>query len=354
MQQKTSRRAAVWYGPEDLRIENRASQSLGRHEVRVAVTASGVCGSDVHVFYSGTGSAVPPSPFVLGHETAGIVTELGEDVDSLAMGDQVAVEPGLPCGLCELCRRGLYNLCPRVAFFADPPTDGSFTEEIVVDARFAYRVPASLSAAVVSMAEPTACAVAACQRAEIGPGASVLVTGAGPIGQIASQVARAMGAARVAISDVNPFKLQTALACGADVAIDARSGPLAERAGQVDVLIECSGVPAVVTEAVGVLEKRGRAVLIGMGLGESISVPVAALQNREISVTGAFRFANVFGAAVALLPRLRLESLVTHRFSLDETAAALRAPRELGDCIKAMVHPVAPASVSRASRRVRP
>ncbi|MCW5953270.1 MAG: alcohol dehydrogenase catalytic domain-containing protein [Propionibacteriaceae bacterium] len=345
MHQGQARRAAVWYGPEDLRVEYRPSQPLGRGDIRVAVTASGVCGSDVHVFYSGTGSALAPAPFILGHETAGVVLEAGPDVATLAPGDHVAIEPGLPCGLCEQCLRGTYNLCPRVQFFADPPTDGSFADTVVVDARFAYRVPVTMPASLAALAEPTACAVAACQRAEVGPGVSVLVTGAGPIGQIVTRVARMMGAARVVVSDVNPAKLELAARGGADAVVDARVERLADAAGEADALIECSGSASVVTEGVGLLARRGRAVLVGMGLGENVTLPVASLQGREVTVTGAFRFANVFPGAVALLERLDLAALVTHRFPLDRTADALRAPRELPECVKAMVHPIAADSL---------
>ncbi|WP_159502038.1 NAD(P)-dependent alcohol dehydrogenase [Microbacterium sp. 18062] len=328
--------SAVLHAVGDIRIEDRPVPHPGPGQVQVAVHAVGVCGSDVHYYEHGRiGTMVVEAPMVLGHEAAGVVTEVGEGVDAARLGELVALEPGLPCRHCVECRSGRYNLCPDVRFFATPPVDGAFARYVVTDADFAYHAPAGLDAAAAAMAEPVSVGVWSARKGAVAPGSRVLVTGAGPIGLICAQVARAFGAASVEISDVNEHRLAVAAALGLD-ATDARSG----RSDEVDVLIECSGSAAALTAAVPRMARAGRIVVVGMG-AEAVAIDLGLLQSRELWVTGTFRYANTYPTALELIASgaVALEPLLTGRYPLAEAERALRAAHEDPRALKAIVLP---------------
>ena len=204
-------KAAVLHAPGEIRIEERERPEPGPREVLVQITAVGVCGSDVHYYEHGRiGPFIVEAPLMLGHESAGRVVELGEGVTKHAVGDRVTLEPGVPCGRCRECRAGRYNLCADVVFFATPPVDGAFAEFVPIHEDFAFALPDELSDEEGALMEPLSVGVWACQKAGVSAGDRVLVTGAGPIGQLAMQCARAFGATEVTVSDVNPHRLELA------------------------------------------------------------------------------------------------------------------------------------------------
>lgn len=176
----TTMRTAVLGEPRAITVEERPVPSPAAGEVLIEVLAVGVCGSDIHYYEHGRiGDLVVRSPLVLGHEASGRVVALGDGVRSLAVGDRVALEPGVPCGACRECRSGRYNLCPDVRFFATPPIDGTFAEFVTLPADFAHRVPDSLSDVEAALIEPLSVGLWSNQKADVGPGDTVLVTGAG-------------------------------------------------------------------------------------------------------------------------------------------------------------------------------
>jgi L-iditol 2-dehydrogenase len=330
-------RAAVLYAPGDLRVEERAMPEPGPREVLVEIAAVGVCGSDVHYYEHGRiGSFVVEEPMVLGHESAGRVAALGADVSRHAVGDRVALEPGVPCGRCRECRAGRYNLCRDVRFFATPPIDGAFANYVTIHEDFAFALPDSVSDEAGALMEPLSVGIWACRKAAVGPGDRVLVTGAGPIGLLAQQCALAFGATEVTITDVSEARLELARRTGATRAL--RAG---EEVGEVDALIECSGHPAALAAGIVALRPAGTAVIVGMGPEEDATVPLSLIQSREIWLTGTFRYANTYPTAIALAAdgRVDLEAIVTGRYELDEAEAALRAGREDPANVKAIVVP---------------
>jgi L-iditol 2-dehydrogenase len=331
-------RAAVLLRQGAIGLEDRPMPEPGPREVLVRITSVGVCGSDVHYYEHGRiGDHVVREPLILGHESAGIVAGLGDAVTKHAVGDRVTLEPGIPCGRCAQCRAGRYNLCPDVVFFATPPVDGTFTNYVAIHEDFAFALPDGLSDDAGALMEPLSVGIWACRKASVGPGSRVLVTGAGPIGLLAVQVARASGATSVEVSDVNGRRLEVAAATGAT----RTSSPGTDEPEEADVLLECSGHPGAVRAGIRALAPAGTAVMIGMGPGDTMEIPLAVIQNREIWLTGTFRYANTYPTAIALAAsgKVDLEAIITGHYRLDQTDEALRAGREDPGSVKAMVHP---------------
>lgn len=309
-------------------------------EVLIRVLAVGICGSDIHYYEHGRiADFVVTSPLVLGHESSGVIVDVGSDVSRSRIGERVALEPQTTCGQCAACLGGRYNLCPDVVFFATPPVDGAFSEYVTLVAHRAHPVPERVSDEAAALIEPLAVAVWAAQKAGVQPGDHVLVTGAGPVGLLCADVARARGAASVTVSDVNPARLQIAKSRGADAVCDASTTPLSSLS-PMDVVIEASGAASAVRDLFSTVAPAARIVLVGLGRAD-LELPVALIQTRELIVTGTFRYANAYPAAIELAAsgRVDLDSLVTSRFPLDEVMAALEASRGDEAALKAVVLP---------------
>ena len=208
-------KACVIHGAQQVLIEESPRPEPGAGQIRLRFAFGGVCGSDIHYFQHGrVGDSVVRGPMVLGHEFSAVVDLPGAGVDGFAPGDKVAVTPALPCGRCDYCRRGLSNLCTDMSFMGSaarfPHCDGGFASELVVEARQCIRLPQEADLRHVAMAEPYAVALHAVAMAGDLSGATVLVTGAGVIGQMCATAARAAGAARILMSDIAPPALQRA------------------------------------------------------------------------------------------------------------------------------------------------
>jgi L-iditol 2-dehydrogenase len=316
--------AAVLHGVGDLRVEEHPMPVPGPHEVVVEVRSVGICGSDVHYYEHGRiGDYVVEAPMVLGHESSGVVVDAG--TSPLRAGQRVTIEPGVPCGHCEQCRRGSYNLCPDVVFFATPPVHGSLAQYVAVHEAFAHPVPDSMSDDAAALIEPLSVGLWANRKAGTSIGSRVLVTGAGPIGVLCALTARAAGAGWVGLADIHPARLKAASAFDIDDVIDAREG-IDYADFRPDVLLECSGAPPVVTAGVKALQPLGTAVLVGMGPSAEQSLPVSVIQNRELTVTGTFRYAHTYPDAIALVAsgRIDLDALVGAKLPLSDSEAALK------------------------------
>ncbi len=337
----SSMRAAVLRGVGDVAVEERPVPEAGPGEVVVRVASVGVCGSDTHYYEHGRiGRFVVDSPLVLGHEAAGEVAALGRGVTALSVGQRVSVEPGVPDLTCPQCLAGRYNLCPGMRFFATPPIDGALAEYVVVHAAFAHPVPDTISDDAAALLEPLSVGIWACRKGRVGAGTRVLITGAGPIGLVSVQVARAFGATEIVVSDINPARLALARELGATDVVDARTTRVADLPHPPEVLLECSGHPAATVEAIRALDRAGRAVLVGMG-GDELALPLSVVQERELEVTGTFRYANTWPTAIALAVagRVDLDRLVTGTYGLDQAADALTAGRRDPQSVKVVVHP---------------
>lgn len=335
----STQRASVLGADLTLRLEERPVPIPGPGEVLVQVRSVGVCGSDIHYFEHGRiADFIVEGPLVLGHESSGTVVAVGDGVEDIALGSTVAMEPGVPCGSCEQCRAGRYNLCPDVQFFATPPVDGTFCEYVVRPRAFAHPVPDHVSFDAAALIEPLSVGVWACRKANVRVGSRVLVTGAGPVGVMAALVARAHGASAVTLSDTNPDRLAFASELGF-ATVDPRTVDLPS-AVAVDVLLECSGASAAIDAGIRSVTPAGTVVLVGMSPDTMVELPVGVIQGRELWVTGTFRYAHTYPTAIDLVAsgRIDLDALVSRAFPLEEAEEALTYSRRDPAAMKVMVH----------------
>jgi L-iditol 2-dehydrogenase len=334
--------AAVLYAPHDIRIEERPVPRPGPGQVLIEIKAVGVCGSDVHYYEHGRiGSHVVLQPLILGHESAGVIVDVGEGVNTSRVGERVAIEPGIPDGVCEQCRAGRYNLCPNVRFFGTPPIDGAFTNYVTIPESFAYTLPDQMSDEEGALIEPLSVGLWACRKAQLQGADRLLITGAGPVGMLAMKVALALGATQITMTDVAAQRLEMARKLGATRTVNVAKESLADAKVEADVLIECSGNQKALMDGIRSLRPAGKAVAVGMSPGEEVSVPMAFLQNCEITLIGTFRYANTYADAIALVAsgRIDLKPIITGHYALEETEQALQATRLDPANIKSVVVP---------------
>lgn len=329
-------RAAVMTGIDTIELQERELPEPEPHEVVVRVEAVGVCGSDTtYLTFGRIGGWVVDGPIVLGHEVSGTVERIGEAVTSVSLGDRVAIEPGTPCRDCRDCMAGRYHLCAELRFLATPPYDGALAELLVMDERNLFRIPDSMSFEEGALLEPLSVGIWACRRAGLEAGDRVLVVGAGPVGILAAQVARALGAAEVTVVDVSDFRLE--LAAGFGFATE-RSGEGTSR--DFDVLLECSGARGALADGLARLRTGGRAAMVGMPK-QAVELPLSELNVNELTVSLVNRYAHTWPTAIALVAsgRVDVASLVTHRYPLEQTQDALLTAKRVPHSMKAVVFP---------------
>lgn len=337
-------RAIVIHAARDLRVEERDIEALGPGQVRLRLATGGVCGSDLHYYnHGGFGAVRLKEPMILGHEVSAFVEEPG--ASGFAKGQLVAVSPSRPCGGCRFCLEGLPNQCLNMRFYGSampfPHIQGAFREVLVADA--SQCVDASgLTPGEAAMAEPLAVTLHATGRAGGMLGKRVLVTGCGPIGVLSILAARRAGAAEIVATDLSDFTLALAAKVGADRVIntgaspDALAGYGAEK-GYFDVLYECTGVAAALAGGIAALRPRG--VILQLGLGGDMSLPMMAITAKELELRGSFRFHTEFAVGVGLMQKglIDVKPLITHTVGLDEAESAFRLASDRTKAMKAQI-----------------
>jgi L-idonate 5-dehydrogenase len=324
--------AIVIHQAKDLRIEQREDASPGDGEVAIAVARGGICGSDLHYYrHGGFGTIRLQQPMILGHEVAGTVAALGSGVTALKLGDKVAINPSLPCGVCLYCQKGQQNHCLDMRFYGSamrmPHVQGAFRQHLVADASQCHVVANNVTMEEAAFAEPFAVTLHAIVRAGSLAGRKVLVTGCGPIGALAIAAARVHGAQQIVATDVSDFTLSLARKMGADDTLDVANNPDAlmpfkANKGSFDVMIEASGNESAFRAGLECLKPRG--TLVQLGLGGDISIPQNLIVSKEIEVRGSFRFHEEFALAVDLINRKRvdLKPLLTDVLPLKDAVKA--------------------------------
>ncbi|GHU10184.1 putative zinc-type alcohol dehydrogenase-like protein YdjJ [Spirochaetia bacterium] len=301
-------------------------------EVLVKIEYVGVCGSDLHYYESGRiGDFIVTPPFVLGHESGGVVVETGADVKHLKAGDRVALEPGKTCGHCEFCRAGKYNLCPDVVFFATPPVDGVFQEYVAHEAGLCFVLPDNVSTMEGALIEPLAVGFHAAITGDGHLGQTALVTGAGCIGLVSMLALKARGVSKVIVTDVLDKRLAKAKELGADITINAKtddpSAKILELTGGrgVDLAIETSGNEISAGKAIESLVKGGTLVFVGYSASGMMNLPMSTALNKELNLKTIFRYRHIYPLAIDAVSRgaVNIKSIVTNTFDFDDIQRAM-------------------------------
>ncbi len=348
------------HGPHDLRcdeIPEPPPPEAG--EVTIAISAVGVCGSDIHMYETGgIGGRFVDEPVALGHEFAGTVTAVGESARTedglpLEVGSRVTVDPSIPCGHCEPCRNGHPNLCPDHIFFGVPPDPGSLCERMNVPSRNCYPVPDMMSDAAAAMLEPLGVALHAVDLGKINQGDAVVVFGAGPIGLLLVVLCRIAGASAVHVFEPMAARRAHAESLGAigwNVATEATTAAVvqpfldATDGRGADVGFEAADAGGSVDQTFTATRIGGRVVLVGIPAHDRTDFGHAMPRRKGLTVRFARRMKHTYPRVLELIehPLMRgvLDGLVSHRFSLAETKAAFDLAESLADgVVKAVVEP---------------
>jgi len=316
--------------------EAKAGQDLKEGEVYIAVKSTGICGSDVHFWHAGCiGPMVVEGDHILGHESAGVVLSAHPSVKDLKAGDQVAIEPNLPCFKCEPCLTGRYNGCENVEFLSTPPVHGLLRRYVKHPAVWCHKI-GDMGFENGSMLEPLSVALAGMTRAGVGLGDPVVICGAGPIGLVTLLCCEAAGACPIVITDIDVGRLKFAQelvprAKTFQVPMGKSAEECAEGIIQTmggvrpRVAMECTGVESSVASAIWSVRFGGKVFIIGVGKNE-MKVPFMRLSTMEIDLQYQYRYCNTWPKAIRLVQDgvIKLDKLVTHRYNMSDALEAFK------------------------------
>ncbi|OBT61476.1 hypothetical protein VE03_09347 [Pseudogymnoascus sp. 23342-1-I1] len=350
MATSTPNKILMLHGSKDLRLETSSIQSPLPNEVQVAVHSTGICGSDLHYYDDfRNGAFAVLAPLCLGHESAGTVTATGSSVTTLSVGDRVALEVGMACGTCELCKGGRYNICEAMLFKSSaktfPHANGTLAELVNHPADLCHRIPENITFDQAALIEPLSVSIHGVNRSQAPPGGKTLIFGAGAIGLLTAAVLRAQDMSEVVVADIDSARLEIAKELGLatktfliprgpikteieEVLKDSQdlAAKIAEAAGVrgFDRVYECTGVPSCVQTGIYASKPGGKIVLIGMGRAVQ-TLPLGAAALREVDIIGVFRYANTYPTAIQLISSgklPRIHELITHKRGLDKAEEA--------------------------------
>ncbi|BAS28041.1 zinc-dependent alcohol dehydrogenase [Limnochorda pilosa] len=321
-------RAALFREIGSIVVEDRPVPEPGPGEVRIKPLAVGICGSDMHAF-AGEHPFVHP-PIVLGHEIGAQVDEVGPGVEELRPGQLVTVEPNLVCGTCHNCRTGRYNICENLRVIGCVGYDGAMTEYMVVPSEKVFPVPAHWSAERAALVEPVAVGVHAIRQGGFQPGQNVLVLGAGIIGLVTAQAARAFGAGRIIVVDLLGSRLERARGLGFTDVVNNATADLQQELRRLlkgelpDMIFDCVAIQPTLDTAVEIARKGTRIVVVGVPAGR-LSVPMHLVQDRELELVGTLMYRREdYDASIRLMESgaISTEGFITHRFAMDQVMEA--------------------------------
>lgn len=340
-------KVAVMTDLKKMAFERRPIPQPCDHEVLVKLEYVGICGSDVHYYEFGRiADQIVTTPFVLGHEAAGAIVAVGNAVTHLQVGDRVALESGVSCGVCEFCRSGRYNLCPHMVFFATPPIDGVFQEYVAHDASLCFKLPDSMTTMEGALIEPLAVGFHAANLCEAHVGQTAVVTGAGCIGLVTLLALKARGVSRVYLVDVIKSRLEKALALGADGVIDATCQNAVEEVMKrtegrgCDILVETAGAQITSEQSIYMVKKGAMIVFVGFNPSGKITLPMDIALNKELTMKTLCRYRNIYPMAIETVAtgKIDLKSIVTNIYDFDQIAEAMEfCINNKADIIKAVI-----------------
>ena len=319
---------------------------VGPGEVKIAMKAVGICGSDLHYYLHGhIGPFWVKEPMILGHEGAGEILSVGEGVSHLKAGDRVAMEPGIPDWTSRASQLGLYNLDPAVRFWATPPVHGCLVPEVVHPANLTFKLPDNVSYQEGAFVEPLAVGMQAVSKARILPGQTAVVLGAGTIGMMVALAALAAGVSTVIMTDVQTEKLAIAAGYQGIIPVNIAETRAADRVAALtegwgaDVVFEASGSPHAFKGIFDLVCPGGCVVLVGMPPA-AIELDVVAAQIKEARIETVFRYANVYPRTIALLGsgRIDVKPLISRTFPFEQSVEAFEfAAQGAPDVVKTQI-----------------
>lgn len=326
-------RSAVFYGKHDLRVEEHEAPAVGPHDVLIQVKACGVCGTDVHIYEGDKGAAEVTPPTILGHEFAGIISEVGSQVKNYKPGDRVCIDPNCYCGACDPCRNGVAHYCENMIGYGTT-VDGGFAEYCSVDERQVYLLGENTTFEQGAMAEPVACCLHGIDMCEIQPGHQVVVIGGGMIGLLMLQLAKLAGAAKVALLEPVENKREVGKKLGADICIDPMREDVKSRLAEcgmnwVNVVIECVGRPSTIEQAIDIAGNKAVVMMFGLTKpDEQIAVKPFQIFQKELVLKASYINPYTQRRALDLINsgRLDVSSMVYEVCGLNELEDVLSRP----------------------------
>ncbi|MDR1936149.1 MAG: NAD(P)-dependent alcohol dehydrogenase [Candidatus Accumulibacter sp.] len=344
---KGKMKAAVMNGIGKMGYVERDIPCPGDDEALVRLEYVGICGSDMHYYETGAiGGYVVDPPFVLGHEPGGTVVALGRDVKHLAVGDRVALEPGKTCGQCEFCRKGQYNLCPGVIFFATPPVDGVFQEYVAHEAALCFKLPGNVSTLEGALIEPLAVGLHAAKQGGAHVGQLAVVMGAGCIGLVSMMALKAEGVSKVYVADIMQKRLDKAMELGADGVINGSEQDVARAVLELtggagcDLAIETAGTEMTTRQCISFTKKGANIVLVGYSKSGEMKLPMSLALDKELTFKTVFRYRHIYPTAIDAVAagKINLKGIVTDIFRFDDIQNAMdRSVSDKANIVKAVV-----------------
>jgi 2-desacetyl-2-hydroxyethyl bacteriochlorophyllide A dehydrogenase len=342
-------RAAVIYGPRDIRLETVEDPSVRGDEILLKVKACGICGSDIHIYKMGAMSTFP-NLRILGHEFSGEIVEVGSDIEGLKVGDTVLGTGRRNCGRCHWCQRGQSHRCSNIAV-PGYGLDGAFAEYVVVPnpvlGKTFFKIPEALSWEEAATVEPMAVACFAVEQALIQPNETVVILGAGMIGQGVVQAAKARGAARVIVCEPSPKRLTMAKKLGADVALNPKEIDPIKAVMEVtsrkmaDVAFECSGVAAGFHQALRMVRAFGRVMQVAV-FEQNVELEpdlMSLMTFRNLTLRGCAGQRWAMALELVRLGQVKTRDLITHELSLNNAKEAFETQINSDEAIKVLIKP---------------
>lgn len=305
--------------------------TVNDNEVLIKVEAVGICGSDMHYYQHGRiGDFIVEGDFILGHEAAGTVVEIGKDVENLKIGDRVAMEPGKTCGKCEFCKAGLYNLCPDVEFFATPPYHGVFVNYVSYPEDMCFKLPDNVSSVEGALVEPLSVGLHATGQGGVKLGDTVVIFGTGCIGLSTLLASKARGASVIIVVDMLENRLEKAKELGATYIVNASKENAVVKILELtkgkgaNVVLETAGAMATVKQTVDVLKTGGTIVMVGMTPEDEVEFNFMKLMSKEGQIKTIFRYRNLYPVAINAIASgaIRIKDIVSHEFDFEDTKDA--------------------------------
>ena len=319
-------------GLQTIEIRETEIPKIGADEVLVKMEYCGACGSDVEFFASGCiGTTKVTYPFVLGHEASGVVEAIGEDVTNVKEGWPVVIEPGIPCGKCEFCRQGRYNICTNMRFVSSPPYDGLLSKHVVVPASAVFAIPKGVSTKTAALVEPLAVGMHAAKLGDVKPPKTVAILGSGCIGLCTLLSCKQLGASRIIVSDLFQNRLDVAKEFGAEI-INASECNSVEKILELtngegaDVVLETAGSKITTSQTTKILRRGGTIVIVGNVVGD-VPFSFREIGRLEGTIKVARRYCNDFQVCLGAIanggiPAEQLERIVDAVYDFKETQQA--------------------------------